>query len=275
MRSKFKLKVFTSLLLTLSFFSAGISGTLLYFSPRGRIANWADWTLFGLTKEGWTDVHITAVAVMLITAVLHLFWFNWKVFLTYLSRAAKGPLRYPRELAVAVLLFALVTVGTVTQLPGVYALIDVRNGILDSFEVEENTPPVAHAEELTLRQAAADLFEVPVEELVERLDKLGWPATPEMTLREISDEYGNSPQQLYDELQRKPEVIGSGAGYGRMTLKELSSGAGISLDSLLTRAEALGAGELTGDEVVKDVAEKLGMESYELLPKLDERLKHD
>lgn len=275
MQKRFKLKVLTSLLLTLSFFSASISGIMLYFSPRGRIANWADWTLFGLTKDGWTEVHTTAVALMLLTGLLHLFWFNWKIFLSYLARAAKGPLRYPRELAVSVVVFAVITAGTIGGVPGVDALIQARETILDSFEVEENVPPIAHAEELTLRQAAADIYDEPVEQLLAKLEKLGWSANADMTLREIADEHEISPQQLHEELLRKPAISGSGSGYGRMTLRAVAEGAGLDLDTLIKRAQELGAGELTGDEIVKDVAESLGMNPYELLPKLDPSLEHE
>jgi hypothetical protein len=270
-----KAKVLISLLLTLSFLSASLSGILLYFSPRGRIANWTDWSILGLTKEGWTDIHITAVALMLVTGLLHLFWINWKVFLTYLSKATSGPLRYPRELILSVLLFVLISVGTLVPIPGVDALLVVRDSILDSFEVEKNLPPVAHAEELTLRQAAADLYEKQIDDILQRLDDLGWPAEADQTLDEIAERHGTTPQIIHEELLRQPAVQGSGAGYGRMTLKALAESAGLELGPLLDRAAELGASGLTGDEVVKNVAESLGMAPYDLLPKLDERLSHE
>lgn len=270
-----KWKVLTSFLLTLSFFSASLSGVLLYFSPRGRIANWTEWTLVGLTKTEWTSIHLTAVAVVLITALLHLFWFNWRVFLSYLKRSATGAvMRYPRELGAAVVLFLVITLGTLFQWPGVYALINGRTAVEDSFEIAANQPPVAHAEELTVRTFAADILEKPVEEVLSRLEKLGWVAAAEETFVELAENYGVSPKTIYDELLKEPVKTGTGAGWGRMSLKEVAETQGVDLETLLKRAEEMGATGLTGDELVKDVAESLGMASSEFLPALDPSLTH-
>lgn len=271
----FKWKVLTSFLLTLSFFSASVSGVLLYFTPRGRIANWTEWTIAGLTKVEWTNIHITAVAVMLITALLHLFWFNWKVFLAYLSKTASGAiLRYPRELAIAVVVFLLVTIGTMVELPGVFALIDGRTAVEDSFELTENQPPVPHAEILPLRQFSADVLKKPVDEVLARLKNLGWEATADERLVDVANRYGVSPQTIYEQLQKAPAVTGTGMGWGRMTLRQVAEANNLDLNLLISRAKELGSADLTGDESVKEIAEGLGMIPSEFLPKLDKSLVH-
>ena len=44
---------------------------------------------------------------------------------------------------------------------------------------------------------------------------------------------------------------------------------------LINRAAELGANDLTGEEKVRDIADKLGMKPYDLLPKLDPKLVHE
>ncbi|MDI9444793.1 MAG: DUF4405 domain-containing protein, partial [Planctomycetota bacterium] len=46
-------KGFTSLFLTLTFGAVASSGAILYLTPRGRVANWTDWTMLGLSKDEW------------------------------------------------------------------------------------------------------------------------------------------------------------------------------------------------------------------------------
>jgi len=52
---KQRLKIFTSFLLTWTFLAVSISGLALYLSPKGRIANWIQWHLWGYTKEEWGE----------------------------------------------------------------------------------------------------------------------------------------------------------------------------------------------------------------------------
>jgi hypothetical protein len=42
---------FASLLTTFSFIVMSISGILLFIVPQGRIAEWTDWRMLGLTKS--------------------------------------------------------------------------------------------------------------------------------------------------------------------------------------------------------------------------------
>jgi len=52
-RKGFNWRGFTSLLLAAGFLILAGSGLVLYASPRGRVANWTDWEVLGLTKHEW------------------------------------------------------------------------------------------------------------------------------------------------------------------------------------------------------------------------------
>ena len=57
-RRGFHWRGFFSLLLFASFTLLAVSGIVLYFSPKGRVANWTGWTVLKLYKEEWSSVHI-------------------------------------------------------------------------------------------------------------------------------------------------------------------------------------------------------------------------
>ena len=49
-KTGFKLKEMTSILLIFTLIIDALSGVILYIAPFGRYANWTVWTLWGLTK---------------------------------------------------------------------------------------------------------------------------------------------------------------------------------------------------------------------------------
>lgn len=51
----------TSLTAFLSFFMMLLTSVVLYLTPQGRVAYWADWRLLGLSKEQWGAIHILIV----------------------------------------------------------------------------------------------------------------------------------------------------------------------------------------------------------------------
>ena len=75
---KIKGKGLASLTLACTFVVVAVSGTALFFTPRGRTANWTGWTLGGLTKQQWEAVHLNACVFMLAIVGLHLFY-NWRL----------------------------------------------------------------------------------------------------------------------------------------------------------------------------------------------------
>ena len=45
------LKKITSLTMLLTMFTMTFTGIILFITPPGRVANWANWELFGISKE--------------------------------------------------------------------------------------------------------------------------------------------------------------------------------------------------------------------------------
>jgi len=65
-----------------------LTSTILYIVPQGRVTNWADWRLWGLSKTDWGNIHINMGLLFLISLFLHIY-FNWKPLLSYLKNKAR------------------------------------------------------------------------------------------------------------------------------------------------------------------------------------------
>jgi len=276
---KFRWKVFTSLTLTLNFFLASVSGIALFLTPRGRIANWTDWTFLGLAKDGWEAVHLSSITLMLIFGLLHLFWFNWKPFLGYLGKKLGKGLKFPLEISITVVLFLIVFFGTIYEVPGVIAVAELRDYVKDSYEVQNDQPPIPHAEELTLQQFSKTILQQPVKEVLVELEKLGWKTdNKEILISDLAAQYGVSPKKIMDSLSADSEHNNEhsedspkgthGYGYGRMTLQEICEGNGIGLNSAISKLKAQGVADVDGSTKVKSIADKLGIKPNEVLNKL-------
>lgn len=277
---KFKGKVFVSLLLTLSFFLAAASGIALYLSPRGRIANWTEWTLLGLTRTEWTDLHLIGMAVMLITGLLHLFWFNWKVLLSYLGKRVSGTLRHPVELALSVALFVVLFVGVRAEVPGLYGFTTLRNTILDSYEKVEYQPPIPHAEELALTAFSQQVLNRPFSEMKTALESNGWSVEEgNETMAAFAARHEVSPNDVFKLLEPlqpvgKVEANGDpaastssfqhGGGYGMMTLDQFCAKEGITVGAASWALGLLGVEQPRAGATLLDLSQGTGYRPGEL-----------
>jgi len=83
-----KLRKITSLTALLSFILMLFTSIILYIVPHGRVAYWSDWSLMGLDKTQWGDVHINMGLLFLLSIGLHIYY-NWKTILAYLKDKAR------------------------------------------------------------------------------------------------------------------------------------------------------------------------------------------
>lgn len=83
-----KIRKITSLTALLAFLVMLLTSVVLYVVPQGRVAYWADWRLWGLTKTDWGNLHIVLGFLFLITLGLHIYD-NWKPMISYLKNKLK------------------------------------------------------------------------------------------------------------------------------------------------------------------------------------------
>jgi len=267
MKKSFSWRVFISFGLFIALVMMLVSGVILYLSPPGRVANWTDWRMIGLTKTGWQNQHIIFGFAFLILSVFHLFFINWKAFLSYLKSKTSEGLKNPRELLTIVILSSLFGTGTYFDIEPFSAIIKFGDTISNSWEQKERQAPVPHAELMTLQQLA----EQPglggdLEALIKKLEKAGLKGVSRnKTLAEIATLNGKTAEQVYEVIapEKTERNKIQGQGFGKKTLQEIADEAGVSSTSLQLALRQKGI-EANTNSPLKSIAENNKIEMSEL-----------
>ncbi len=93
----------TSLTALVSFLLLLLNSIVLYIVPHGRIAYWADWRLWGLTKTEWTNQHVIIGILFLLAIFIHTFY-NWTLIVAYLKNRARKLRIFTHEFNIELLL---------------------------------------------------------------------------------------------------------------------------------------------------------------------------
>lgn len=191
-----KVRKMVSLISVVSFVVMIVTSIILFVVPQGRVAYWADWRLWGLSKEQWGDIHINTGFLFLITLGLHLYY-NWKPFVSYLKNKAKALKIFTKEFNVALFIVILVGVGTWMEIPPFRTVLAISDHFKDAGAVKYGEPPYGHAELSSLKTFTKKMS-LDLEESVQRLGKAGLSVESEsQTLSEIAKMNQKTPQQIY------------------------------------------------------------------------------
>ena len=267
MKKSFSCLVFISFGLFIALLMMLVSGVILYISPPGRVANWTDWRMIGLTKRGWQNQHIIFGFSFLILSLFHLFFVNWKAFLSYLKSKTSEGLKSPGELLTIIMLSSLFVIGTYYGIQPFSAVIKFGDAISSSWERQEKQAPVPHAELMTLTQLAEQpgLGGDPAA-LKTKLEKAGLNVTSQdQTLAEIATLNGKTAEEVYEFIAptktEKHKI--QGQGFGKKTLQEIADEGGVSSTSLQLALRQKGI-DAKLDSPLKSIAENNKIEMSEL-----------
>lgn len=297
----------TSVLIAGSFLLLAISGTVLFVSPPGRVANWGDWQMIGLTKHQWTGVHTWFAAVFVLAAVFHLL-FNLRPLLNYFRDRLTRRLGWRWEWVLALGLCGVVLAGVQTRIPPFSTLLNLGERAKRSWEDTRTAAPLPHAELLSFKELSGQA-KVPYETAVERLEARGFKGMrPEVTVQDLAQTNQVSAQRLYQIILgqggggraaaghgpgksglsgAQPEKGaghgpggggggfagggGPGGGIGRQTLAQYCSSKGIALTNAAARLEAKGI-KFAADRTLREIAFDNGYDRpFELLNILEGR----
>lgn len=128
---KFRFRGFTSLTLTFSFIVMTVTGLVLYVVPPGRIANWIDWRILGMSKEQWGAMHTIFSFLFVIFSIIHIIY-NWRTFLTYLKDRIRKTYALKAELAASLILAVIVFAGTLYEIPPFSTTMDIGSSFKES-----------------------------------------------------------------------------------------------------------------------------------------------
>jgi hypothetical protein len=258
--SKFHWKVFVSFYVVFSFLALAVSGIVLYVAPPGRIANWSVWQLLLLSKAQWQAMHTIVALLFLVAAGFHIY-FNWKVLVAYVKSKLQTGIRMKRELAAASLAGAAILAVSIAGVPPFGTVMDVGEDIKNSWSTASSEPPVPHAELMTVAKLS-EAVKIPTDKALANLEQQGIKAAqPTMTVQQIADEHGLTPQQVYQKIQSadaKPKVsLAEGGGWGRMTVGQVCERFNVPVDEGVARLQAAGI-EAAAAAAIRDLAAARG-----------------
>ena len=196
----FNWRGFASLASGFAFLAVVISGVVLYATPRGRVANWTDWTVLGLDKEEWGDLHMVAGILLFLVILLHVF-FNFRILLSYFCSRRSRPHPRLRELLVASVLTAVVVAGTIAEWPPFSAVERFNTSIKDHWE-KKAADQVTRAPSTWVQEANLPSFAawagIPFEDMMETFEEAGFQVKdPLMSINEFASHHGVSSEELF------------------------------------------------------------------------------
>jgi hypothetical protein len=191
-----KIRKATSLTTLLSFVLLVLTSVILYIVPHGRVAYWADWHLWGLTKTQWGNIHVYLGLLLLLAISLHIYY-NWKVIVSYFKDRAKRLKVFTKEFSIALVLTMVFVMGTCLEIPPFIWVVEISDSIKDSAARKYGEPPYGHAELSTLKTFTSRMgFDLA--QSAERLRNAGIRFESEkQNIQEIAKLNKISPQQVY------------------------------------------------------------------------------
>lgn len=262
----------TSLTTLLSFILLLATSIILYVTPQGKIAFWANWKIFGLGKEEWGALHTNLGFLFIIAGIIHTL-LNWKPIVAYLKNRAKQLRVFTADFNLALAITLFITLFTLFDLPPVNAVQTFGESIKAAAAETYGEPPYGHAEASPL-QAFCKRTGLDLDAALEALGKANLNAvSAQATLAEIAEANGMAPQQVY-ELMRAEERVngqgepaatpkGSGSGFGRKTLSSACAELGLDQETVAAGLRRLGI-EADMDSTIKTIAEENRMEPQKL-----------
>lgn len=216
----------TSLTALVSFVFLMLTSIILYIVPAGRVAYWAGYELWGLSKEEWGAVHINLGFLFFIAIILHTYY-NWAAIVAYMKNRARQLRVFTPDFNVSLVVTLVVFIGTLLGLPPMSSVINLGAAISEQANQKYGEPPYGHAE-LSPLSDFADKIKVDLQEGLSLLLAAGIKVSDsKQPVKEIAEANGLTPQAIY--LTMKPTAAAKAtempaeapAGTGKKTLLQI------------------------------------------------------
>jgi len=275
-----------------TFIYLAFSGIVMFFIPPGRIAYWADWQVFGMTKTMYNQTHQTVSILFLAAMVLHI-WLNWGAIMKYMKNRSGKFIFFTKETTLGFVLSIIFIAGTLSLTAPfgnfVQAVDDYREGYGETL----GNPPYGHAELSTLAVFIKKM-NLDSEKAEEMLKDNNIRYDMDKNLKTIGEENRMSPAGIYEiikhaksESEKKADSeISSdgidyskydalaGSGMGKKTIADAAEHAGVGIDKAMANLKKNGI-EAEPDAKLKDVAEASGIVPMDIYIIIDTGLKPD
>ena len=283
LKNKQSTRSLIAFIVTWAFAILTITGMVLYIVPQGRVAFWTHWSLLGLSKEQWADVHMIFGGIFIIAGIVHLYY-NWKPFKKFLVERIKGQLQIKQEFVVAMVFSIIIVAMSVSHIPPVSWVFDLNQILKDSWVTSpELEPPFGHAEEVSLAGISRRM-RLDLEQAIEALKRKGYQFNgPQDSLEQIAKANAITPMAVYEvirpyEKEEEPvpdqgmtiaevENRYAGTGLGRKTLAEVCETIKLTVSHCSQRLAAKGF-EISTEEKLKQAAERYEINPIDVLKML-------
>ncbi len=195
-----KIRKITSLTALVSFVVLITTSVILYIVPQGRVAYWADWHLWGMSKTQWENIHINTGILFLMAILLHIYY-NWKPIVLYLKDKSKKLKILTPDFNIAFVITIIVFAGTYFEIPPFSSIIKISDAIKDSAAKKYGEPPYGHAELSSLKSFSTRMG-LDLTECMKRLENASIRVESEkQTILEIAGQNKLSPKQVYANMK--------------------------------------------------------------------------
>jgi hypothetical protein len=270
-------------IVTLAFLILTVTGLVLYVVPQGRIAYWTHWSLLGLGKEQWGDVHMMFGGIFIIAGIVHLYY-NWKPFKKFLADRVKGRLQLKQEFVIAMAFSLVIIVMSVFHIPPVSWVFDLNQTLKESWVTSpELEPPFGHAEEVSLAGLSRRM-NLDLQQGIKALKRAGFSFSgPQDSLEKIARANDVTPMEVYAIIrpyENKPESVPTdgmtvadvearyaGTGLGQKTLAEVCNSVELTVTSCIERLSLKGYNVET-DKKLKQLANQYDINPIDILKML-------
>lgn len=235
----------TSMTMLLSLLVLILNSIILYVVPEGRVAYWADWKFFGLTKGDWSAQHTTVGVLFLVAGLLHIY-FNWRPIVAYMKNRTRQIKIFTGSFNVALALTVIFVAGTYYNIPPMSTILEISESFKDSASYTYGEPPYGHAESSSLKMFTTR-ENLDLDKSMELLIEEGMTFDgPQDTLKAIAKTNNRSPQQIYEIIKpalkiAEPETKSVTArfpdapesGWGKKKLSDACDEYGLDLNRIL------------------------------------------
>ncbi|XPV68701.1 MAG: DUF4405 domain-containing protein [Halarcobacter sp.] len=263
------IKKITSLTMLLTMVIMTYTGIMLFIAPPGRVANWADWQIIGLSKEQYAQVHSTFMVLFIVFTLLHIYY-NFKPMLSYMKNQAKQLVVFTKDMIISFLLVGIFLMGTLYNFSPFSDFLRMGDTIKNSWEKEYGTAPYSHAELDSLdkfsKKLGFDMIKVN-----EVLNSNNIEFLPSQSLIQISKNNKISPQFIYNILRKnldKENKLIPLTGLGKKTVKEVAQTLNISFQEFKKQLNLLGIKNIEEDKKFKELLEEYDMSPMAVMQKL-------
>ena len=197
----------TSLTAALTFILVVLTSIVLYIVPQGRVAYWADWRLWGLSKTDWGNIHINLGFLFLISLGLHIYY-NWKPLMAYLKNRTRRLKVFTKEFNIALTITIVCAIGSYLLIPPFSWVMDLNNHFKDSAAKQYGEPPYGHAELSSLKTFARKM-NLDLDKSVNLLEQTGYRIpSVDTTLADIAKRNGVPRRRFFPPFKRRKSEWG-------------------------------------------------------------------